>query len=264
MVKLVCCDVDNTLLFDKNGTISHEVFDIIEKLSVQGVIFAAVSGRPLVDMVRLFAPVVNDIIIVAYDGAVVLYKGQLILDRPIEKNLYMAFTESFTGAELALNRGVEYILYTLADAYVLSESGSAAGGLKDSVTMVGRVNKILSPVEISEPVYKISLFSKASGTDFDYIVKDWSSYINNIYSGSSWCEFVSKGTDKGCAVNMIMERFGIKASEAMAIGDGENDISMLSSCGFSYAMESASETTKASASFITDDAARSIKEFFRI
>ena len=25
MVKLVCCDVDNTLLFDKNGSISNEM-----------------------------------------------------------------------------------------------------------------------------------------------------------------------------------------------------------------------------------------------
>ncbi len=261
MVKLVCCDVDNTLLFDKNGAISSETFSVIEKLCSRGILFAAVSGRPVADMLRLFAPVAEKIIIVAYDGAVVLYKGKPLFDRPIEKNIYMAFIESFSKNTQESFKG-EYIIYTLSDAFVTDSEGIAAAGMIDSVSMIGHILKIALPETIDDPVYKLSLISEESGFDFDFVSAEWSDYLNNIYSGERWCEFVSKNTDKGFAVNMIMERFGVRRDEAMAFGDGENDISMLSSCDFSYAMESASENTKAVAAFVTDDAVRSIVHFF--
>ena len=79
MVRLVCCDLDNTLLFDKNGAVPGELFGLIEKLSHKGVLFAVVSGRPVADLLRLFAPVIDKIVIAAYDGAVVLYKGEAVV-----------------------------------------------------------------------------------------------------------------------------------------------------------------------------------------
>ena len=261
MVRLVCCDLDNTLLFDKNGAVPGELFGLIEKLSHKGVLFAVVSGRPVADLLRLFAPVIDKIVIAAYDGAVVLYKGEAVVSRPIDKNIYMAFIEYVNNESSALGAR-EYIFYTLTDAYVSGNSVFAEKALLDSVTMTGRIIRTGTPGEITEPVYKLSLLSGEGNDDFDYVVRDWSSYLNNIYTGTRWCEFVSADTDKGYAVNLLMERFGISAAETMAFGDGINDIGMLSACDFSYAMESSVEEVKQSASFVTDNVIRSIKEFF--
>ena len=261
MVLLVCCDLDNTLLFDKNGAVPGELFGLIEKLSHKGVLFAVVSGRPVADLLRLFAPVIDKIVIAAYDGAVVLYKGDAVVSRPIDKNIYMAFIESVNNESSGLGAR-EYIFYTLTDAYVSGNSVFAEKALLDSVTMTGRIIRTGTPGEITEPVYKLSLLSGEGNDDFDYVVRDWSSYLNNIYTGTRWCEFVSADTDKGYAVNLLMERFGISAAETMAFGDGINDIGMLSACDFSYAMESSVEEVKQSASFVTDNVIRSIKEFF--
>lgn len=261
MVRLVCCDLDNTLLFDKNGAVPGELFGLIEKLSHKGVLFAVVSGRPVADLLRLFAPVIDKIVIAAYDGAVVLYKGEAVVSRPIDKNIYMAFIESVNNESAGLGAR-EYIFYTLTDAYVSGNSVFAEKALLDSVTMTGRIIRTGTPGEITEPVYKLSLLSGEGNDDFDYVVRDWSSYLNNIYTGTRWCEFVSADTDKGYAVNLLMERFGIFAAETMAFGDGINDIGMLSACDFSYAMESSVEEVKQSASFVTDNVIRSIKEFF--
>ena len=261
MVRLVCCDLDNTLLFDKNGAVPGELFGLIEKLSHKGVLFAVVSGRPVADLLRLFAPVIDKIVIAAYDGAVVLYKGEAVVSRPIDKNIYMAFIESVNNESSGLGAR-EYIFYTLTDAYVSGNSVFAEKALLDSVTMTGRIIRTGTPGEITEPVYKLSLLSGEGNDDFDYVVRDWSSYLNNIYTGTRWCEFVSADTDKGYAVNLLMERFGISAAETMAFGDGINDIGMLSACDFSYAMESSVEEVKQSASFVTDNVIRSIKEFF--
>lgn len=264
MVKLVCCDVDNTLLFDKNGSVSDEMFSVIDRLCRKGILFAAVSGRPVADMLRIFAPVADRIIIASFDGAIVLYKGSLLFERSVDRDVYMAFVKSFEAAAGKVSGASgEYIIYTAGEAYVKSPRGIASNALRDSVTMTGRVKEGIDAERIDAPVYKISVCTEAVA-DFDYIVKDWSLYLNNIYSGNKWCEFVAKDIDKGYAVSMIMERFGLAREETMAFGDGENDIPMLSACGFSYAMESASADTKAAAGFVTDDVSRSIKEFFKL
>ena len=48
-----------------------------------------------------------------------------------------------------------------------------------------------------------------------------------------------------------LERLGIDASEAIAFGDGENDLSMFSAVGTSVAMGNAQETVKAAATYVT-------------
>lgn len=263
MVKLVCCDVDNTLLFDKNGTICTEITEVVDKLSARGVLFAVVSGRPLCDLLRLFGNLSDKIIMVAFDGALALYKGRILFERPIDKNIYMAFIDTVEKQNRGLCAG-ESIIYTLEDAFVPTPDGVAAKSLTESVTMNGHIKIAGNPDFINKPVYKLSMLTEGENTDFDFIVREWSQYMNNIYSGGKWCEFVSAGTDKGLAVNLIMEQFGIMRSEAMAFGDGINDISMLRACEFSYACSCADEDVKAAAAYTTSNVPRSITAFFKI
>ncbi len=57
------------------------------------------------------------------------------------------------------------------------------------------------------------------------------------------------GKDLGVAA--MLERLGIDASEAIAFGDGENDLSMFSAAGKSVAMGNAQDTVKAAATYVT-------------
>ena len=52
-------------------------------------------------------------------------------------------------------------------------------------------------------------------------------------------------------VAATLERLGIDASEAIAFGDGENDLSMFSAVGTSVAMGNAQDTVKAAATYVT-------------
>ena len=52
-------------------------------------------------------------------------------------------------------------------------------------------------------------------------------------------------------VAATLERLGIDASEAIAFGDGENDLSMFSAVGTSVAMGNAQGTVKAAATYVT-------------
>lgn len=66
-------------------------------------------------------------------------------------------------------------------------------------------------------------------------------------------EICPVGADKGSGLQMLAEALGINPSEVMAIGDSENDISMLRYAGLPVAMGNGSEEVKALAKYITDD-----------
>ena len=63
-------------------------------------------------------------------------------------------------------------------------------------------------------------------------------------------EIVSPGVNKGAALARAAEILGIPQEETIAIGDGENDISMLRWAGLGIAMENAPDNVKAAADVI--------------
>ena len=66
-----------------------------------------------------------------------------------------------------------------------------------------------------------------------------------------FCDIIPANGGKDLGVAATLERLGIDASEAIAFGDGENDLSMFSAVGTSVAMGNAQDTVKAAATYVT-------------
>jgi Cof subfamily protein (haloacid dehalogenase superfamily) len=72
------------------------------------------------------------------------------------------------------------------------------------------------------------------------------------------------GKDTG--IGKVLEHLGLTPEQAMAFGDGENDISMLEYAGIGVAMGNSSDKVKASADYVTstvdeDGIARAVEHF---
>jgi len=74
------------------------------------------------------------------------------------------------------------------------------------------------------------------------IFKRWHPYIVNV---------LQEDVSKSLAIKKVLEYFNIDSSQAIAFGDGENDIDMLECVGLSIAMENGSTTLKSIADFVT-------------
>lgn len=72
-------------------------------------------------------------------------------------------------------------------------------------------------------------------------------------SFSYFYDIVNADTTKGAAIREFCKIFNIPTASCIAIGDGENDISMFQVCGFSVAMNNALAKVKAAANYITLD-----------
>lgn len=66
-------------------------------------------------------------------------------------------------------------------------------------------------------------------------------------------EVMKKGVTKGNAVRILADMYGIGREEIIAIGDNENDISMIEYAGLGIAMGNAEEVLKSAADYITGD-----------
>ncbi len=71
-----------------------------------------------------------------------------------------------------------------------------------------------------------------------------SSWVNNL-------ELMPLGVDKGLAVRELAQHLGIEASQVMAIGDFDNDLSMFYYAGFAVAMGNAAPEIQAQADAVT-------------
>ncbi len=62
-----------------------------------------------------------------------------------------------------------------------------------------------------------------------------------------------KGVSKGNAIKILCDLYDIDREEVIAIGDNENDISMIEYAGMGIAVGNAAEALKAKADYITGD-----------
>ena len=73
-----------------------------------------------------------------------------------------------------------------------------------------------------------------------------------VKSTPYFLEFSNKEASKYCAVKFLQDYLGLKQEETLAIGDQNNDISLLKAGGIKVAMGNATEELKKCADYITD------------
>lgn len=74
--------------------------------------------------------------------------------------------------------------------------------------------------------------------------------IEPTTSGHGSINLILPGCHKASGLKRLVECWGISPEQCAAFGDGGNDIEMLNYCGYSYAMDNASENVKREARFI--------------
>jgi Cof subfamily protein (haloacid dehalogenase superfamily) len=77
-----------------------------------------------------------------------------------------------------------------------------------------------------------------------------------VKSSPVYVEIVKPGVNKANALDILIKKLGFKRSEAMAIGDSNNDLPMLKTAGLSVAMGNAADNVKA----VCDDVTGSCTE----
>lgn len=250
MIKLICTDIDGTLVPPGTAKINPEIFHTIRKLKEKGIIFAAASGRQCESIMKLFEPVKQDIIFIGNNGAVVMCRDQVMSSFPLEAEDVNQLIKDIREI-----KGCSILASAATCGYVEPQDKEMADWLIHGYRCDMKiVDNLLT--DMPEDIYKISLYHSvdAEGVAAKTFIPKWENHerIRTVCAGKEWIDSISVEVNKGNAIKAIQKSLNIRPSETMAFGDELNDIEMLLQAEFSYAVGNAREEVKQAAKFVAD------------
>ena len=265
-IYLVAVDMDGTLLHN-DKSISDYTINVLRKIVEKGILLVPASGRPLNGMK---AAVLNNVKGIKY---AICSNGAMLMDVQKEKSI----SETGIPTEKALE-ALTYLEQFPVAVYVHTDRGTfrAEGwektGLSEKYPYIrfseGNVKNLREFLRTSRVnVMKMGAYILTDELAQKLLEKG--SPIPGIAflrSGDGIIELNSTNASKGNALCILCEKLGIQLENVLAIGDNENDISMLQAAGISAAMRNAEDDVKQAAKFVAgnneeDGAAHFLEEW---
>ncbi len=252
MIRLIATDLDGTLL-DTKGAISPRNAEAIRRARERGVIVCIATGRVHATCAPFHKALELDTPIIAVNGAWIQH-GERILERhPLPQD---AFED---GLRIAEKREVAPMAIIEDKMAYLTEDKRSLDLLLGFYEDRSCFMELMSRAEMIERV-KMSGCERLSfiGSDTGVLTK-LRAELADRFSGqlevsSSWAtnlEIGKAGISKGYAVERLAALFRFERDEVMALGDHDNDVSMLRYAEYSVAMGNACEEAKAAARYVT-------------
>ena len=234
--KIVFFDIDGTLTHHEDGSISENTKMAIKTLIDKGIQVVAATGRPL-SMCEEIRQIGIDTFITANGGHV--KQGEEVIHKvPLNPDILKEVYE-FAAVQ---NHGLSFYTESLMVNGV--RESRFAQALKDTLFLADYPAEF----DLSEEVYLLCLFADEEMMNLyrnrfpSLTFRRWHPFVLNVLDAD---------VSKSGAIIKLLDYLGIDKSEAMAFGDGENDIDMLELVGCGVAMGNGSDRLKATADFVT-------------
>lgn len=151
-IRLVCSDLDGTLLQYGKKELEGEIFDQIHALHDKGILFCPASGRQYTSLRKLFAPVADCCIFLCENGGVIYKDEQCIAKNPIPRALAEEIAEDLWNR----SDGQGEIMLSGQNTAYLMERGL---GMLDRIKFIGNNYQVIQdPSEIPEDIVKVSVY----------------------------------------------------------------------------------------------------------
>ena len=230
-IKMICSDLDGTLLQYGRKTLEPEVFTLIEQLADRGILFCPASGRQYTSQKKLFAPVADRCAFLCENGGV-LYKENVCIGKtPMPRTL----AEEIARDLWERSDGQGEVMLSGQNCAYLMERGL---GMLDRIRFIGNQYKIIrNPSDVPEEIVKVSVYLHEGVEKYaDRFVPRWQE-ANCAVAGPYWIDTTL--ANKGTGVQKLCEVLGVAPEEVLAFGDNYNDTAMLDLVGTPYIMDSA-------------------------
>lgn len=251
--KMLVVDIDGTLV-DSDGNISSEDREAVAKARSLGIRVSLSTGRGIKASLSVIDQLALDGYHIFYDGAMVssLREGKEIFAQPLSQVVvadmidfahrhdvdleFFSVTHYFAERETwstEAHRDFFGVEATMVDFNKLREERIIKGGLVTT-----------NPAEVAKANEFCRHFEGRLHFSFAR---------TPAYPGVDFINIIAPDVSKGKALEVLVSHLGLSLTEVMAVGDGTNDISLLTSAGLGVAMGNAKDEVKAVASHVTLD-----------
>lgn len=243
MIKLIASDMDGTLL-NSEGELSPEFFEVYELLKKKDIKFVAASGRQYYQLMKSFEPIKDEIYFIAENGTFVRHRSEELYVDSLSPELakeILSYCLTLTGIYIVVcGKNSAYVNTT--DQKILEEF--------DKYYFRHKVVENL--LDLEDEILKIAVLDVRGAEQHSAVPlrEKFGSRLQVTVSGPVWIDIYNFGTNKGTAIRLLQQRYGISEEETMVFGDYYNDVELLKSAYYSFAMGNAPEGVKQHARFI--------------
>jgi len=244
-IKLIAIDIDYTLI-GSDLTISDRTKQAIHAAMDAGSMVTLATGR----MFRASVPFADELDI---DAPLITYDGALVKTAKT-KELYWHKPIPLEDAKkiLAYLKGLGFHVNVYVNDEIYVERLN-----EEARRYMAHVNVVARPVGnllefLNESPTKLLMMAEPEIVDkmLPELEQRFGAISHVARSLPSYIEFTGKGVTKGSALAELSKRLGIPKDQVMAIGDSENDISMLSYAGIGVAVSNAGDKVKEAADYV--------------
>ncbi len=271
--QLVAIDLDGTLL-RTDHTISPYNQKVIRELIARGVHILIATGRTFTaakqyhNLLGLESPMINCNGGFVYDPVA----KDALFGYPISKRERMRIAELFEEAEAFYMFYTDNTIYAKDHRYLIEKWDEENQRLDEENKINIVVSQDLASIlkELDEPIYKfLGIEENESKWRVLYDTLKKEKELEVVSSFKAAIDIMEKGITKGKALQSVADYLKIPMEAVIALGDNDNDATMLEAAGLGIAMENATDAAKASADDIThhhedDGVGRTLNDLFHL
>ncbi|WEG14659.1 Cof-type HAD-IIB family hydrolase [Pullulanibacillus sp. KACC 23026] len=248
--KMIVLDLDDTLLRD-DLTISERTKQSLMDAQDAGVKVVLASGRPESGML----PIAEELRLKDYGSFILSFNGGNIINCRTGEVLFSSTLPVETVHELYdISRRENVWIHTYLGDKIITEDPNEYTDIEGKLTNLP-IDVVDSFKEaVTAPVVKALMLREPdflAGVE-KKLQKEFDGCLSIMRSKPFFLEFTEVGVTKGTSLDKLIQKLGISRDEVIAIGDSNNDLSMIQFAGLGVAMGNATEEIKAHADFITD------------
>ncbi|MBC2580363.1 Cof-type HAD-IIB family hydrolase [Clostridium sp. DJ247] len=254
--KIMAVDMDGTLLND-DKYISDYNLSMIHKAVKSGIKFVVCSGRMPCGLKFYEETIAKSQPMICCNGAVILDENRnAILSESLDRKSTLQVIDILREKkDTYFHFYDEKLIYGEQFSYAIEHlynfSRSLDRRFRTDIRLVSDSKEYIA--NSSSDFYKIVVIDK----DLDYLEElrnriDKVEGLETTKSGAENIEIISKGVSKGNGLKILANHYGVSIDECIAVGNDENDISMIKCAGFGIAVSNARDIVKKYAAYITN------------
>lgn len=260
-IKLIALDMDGTL-FNPESIVTEGNREAIRKATEQGITVIISTGRPFAGLPAELLAELGVKYAITTNGSTIceVPSGRFINRRPFDREYVLGIVEKLLQWRIFVDVFSGGLAYTPSYCFEFLDSVGYPDSVKAYIKKTRvPVEDVLSYIRENEHIVdKITLNFIMEGDTPLYReeVKRFLESIdgiNLVTGGFHNLEFTRGDVSKGNALELLSGELGIDMSQTMAIGDTENDLSIIQAAGVGVAMGNADDYVKGFADYITDD-----------
>lgn len=240
MIKAVFFDIDGTLLSTRSHQVLPGTIAAFKELQGKGIKTFVSSGRP-----KILIPDMP----VHFDGYITVNGGYCIVGDTVVHSNAIKPEVCKRWIEYVEKNDMTTMCFTAHEMFI-NKIDPVAVALRNQLGFKMPPMRPLDEMKDKEVYQFIALQPAEKDKEVQALLGDcrlprWHPVFTDL---------IPDGSSKAVGIGKILDHFGLTPDEAMAFGDGANDIEMLDYVGCSVAMGNAADIVKQHATFVTGDA----------